>query len=149
MAAAVTVILASQLGLPVSSTHIAVGGVFGVGFLREYLYHTKEEEDIRKERAQLKEDKRMLVALAAEKTTLEAKEQKSQEDYERIVQLYRMIDMEEERIRLDKKHLKRAEKIKYVKRDAIKKIIAAWVITVPAAGILAAAVFFIIRGIMV
>ncbi|RXJ63446.1 inorganic phosphate transporter, partial [Halarcobacter ebronensis] len=37
MAAAVTVIIASQLGLPVSSTHIAVGGVFGVGFLREYL----------------------------------------------------------------------------------------------------------------
>ncbi|MBW2421771.1 MAG: inorganic phosphate transporter, partial [Deltaproteobacteria bacterium] len=37
MAAAITVIIASQLGLPVSSTHIAVGGVFGVGFLREYL----------------------------------------------------------------------------------------------------------------
>ena len=37
MAAAITVIVASQFGLPVSSTHIAVGGVFGVGFLREYL----------------------------------------------------------------------------------------------------------------
>ncbi|MCL4127374.1 UNVERIFIED_CONTAM: hypothetical protein GTU68_022581, partial [Idotea baltica] len=37
MAAAITVIIASQLGLPVSSTHIAVGGVFGVGFLREYI----------------------------------------------------------------------------------------------------------------
>ena len=37
MSAGVTVIVASQLGLPVSSTHIAVGGVFGVGFLREYL----------------------------------------------------------------------------------------------------------------
>jgi PiT family inorganic phosphate transporter len=37
MSAAVTVIVASQLGLPVSSTHIAVGGVFGVGFLREFL----------------------------------------------------------------------------------------------------------------
>src|SRR5690606_26714902 len=37
MAATLTVIIASQLGLPVSSTHIAVGGVFGVGFLREYL----------------------------------------------------------------------------------------------------------------
>jgi len=60
-----------------------------------------------------------------------------------------MIDAEEERIRMDKKHLKRAEKIKYVKRDAIKKIIAAWVITVPAAAVLAAAVFYIIRGIMV
>ncbi|MCU7966020.1 MAG: inorganic phosphate transporter [gamma proteobacterium symbiont of Bathyaustriella thionipta] len=37
MAASITVILASQLCLPVSSTHIAVGGIFGVGFLREYL----------------------------------------------------------------------------------------------------------------
>ncbi|MCJ9428083.1 inorganic phosphate transporter [Kordiimonas sp. A6E486] len=37
LSAAITVIAASWLGLPVSSTHIAVGGVFGVGFLREYL----------------------------------------------------------------------------------------------------------------
>jgi len=37
LAAAVTVIIASILGLPVSSTHTAVGGVFGVGFLREFL----------------------------------------------------------------------------------------------------------------
>ncbi len=36
LAAAITVIIASWLGLPVSSTHIAVGGVFGVGFFREY-----------------------------------------------------------------------------------------------------------------
>src|SRR5690606_26541177 len=39
MAATITVIIASQLGLPVSSTHIAVGGVFGVGFLREWIKH--------------------------------------------------------------------------------------------------------------
>jgi phosphate/sulfate permease len=37
MAAALTVILASQLGLPVSTTHVTVGAVLGVGFLREYL----------------------------------------------------------------------------------------------------------------
>ena len=36
LAAAITVIVASALGLPVSSTHIAVGAVFGVGFLREF-----------------------------------------------------------------------------------------------------------------
>ena len=36
LSAAVTVLVASGLGLPVSSTHIAVGGIFGVGFLREY-----------------------------------------------------------------------------------------------------------------
>ncbi|WP_245155716.1 inorganic phosphate transporter [Paracoccus ravus] len=36
LSAAITVILASWLGLPVSSTHIAVGGIFGVGFFREW-----------------------------------------------------------------------------------------------------------------
>lgn len=35
LSAAITVLIASSLGLPVSSTHIAVGAVFGVGFFRE------------------------------------------------------------------------------------------------------------------
>ncbi len=35
LSAATTVLVASALGLPVSSTHIAVGAIFGVGFLRE------------------------------------------------------------------------------------------------------------------
>ena len=37
LSAAITVLIATTLGLPVSSTHIALGAVFGVGFLREYL----------------------------------------------------------------------------------------------------------------
>jgi len=36
LSAAITVIIASTMGLPVSSTHIAIGALFGVGFLREY-----------------------------------------------------------------------------------------------------------------
>ena len=36
LSAAITVIVASWLGLPVSSTHIAVGSIFGVGFFREW-----------------------------------------------------------------------------------------------------------------
>lgn len=36
LSAAFTVILASWLGLPVSSTHIAIGAIFGVGFFREW-----------------------------------------------------------------------------------------------------------------
>ncbi len=36
LSAALTVILASWLGLPVSSTHIAIGAIFGVGFFREW-----------------------------------------------------------------------------------------------------------------
>jgi len=43
LSAALTVIVASALGLPVSSTHIAVGAVFGVGFLREYLANRRRE----------------------------------------------------------------------------------------------------------
>ncbi len=35
LSSAITVLIATTLGLPVSSTHIAVGAVFGVGFLRE------------------------------------------------------------------------------------------------------------------
>jgi inorganic phosphate transporter, PiT family len=42
LSAALTVIVASAFGLPVSSTHIAVGAVFGVGFFREwYMRHSK------------------------------------------------------------------------------------------------------------
>ncbi|WP_410219355.1 inorganic phosphate transporter [Paracoccus sp. (in: a-proteobacteria)] len=37
MATAATVLMASGFGLPVSTTHVAVGGIFGVGFAREWL----------------------------------------------------------------------------------------------------------------
>lgn len=36
LSAAITVIVASWLGMPVSTTHVVVGGVFGVGFFREW-----------------------------------------------------------------------------------------------------------------
>ena len=52
LSAAITVIIASQLQLPVSSTHIALGWVFGVGFLREYLdrkHHNKKEIYVRRD----------------------------------------------------------------------------------------------------
>ncbi|KZM48309.1 inorganic phosphate transporter [Labrenzia sp. OB1] len=39
LAAAITVLGASGLGLPVSSTHIALGAVFGVGFYREWYFN--------------------------------------------------------------------------------------------------------------
>lgn len=36
LSAAITVIIASSLGLPVSSTHIAIGWIFGIWFFREW-----------------------------------------------------------------------------------------------------------------
>jgi len=148
MAASITVIIASQLGLPVSSTHIAVGGIFGVGFLREYLEGSEEKDDIAQEKEHITDEKKQLKALHAQLETLEAKEEKKKADYERIVELYKMIDEEEKLLKEAKKHLKSARKVQYVKRDAVKKIIAAWVITVPAAAVLSAAIYFMIRGIV-
>jgi PiT family inorganic phosphate transporter len=47
LSAAITVLVASWLGLPVSSTHIAVGAVFGVGFFREYYtIHSKRRREM-------------------------------------------------------------------------------------------------------
>ncbi|HXV31940.1 MAG TPA: anion permease [Sinorhizobium sp.] len=46
LATAVTVLIASALGLPISSTHTAVGAVFGVGFFREwYMRHSRRRLD--------------------------------------------------------------------------------------------------------
>jgi PiT family inorganic phosphate transporter len=148
MAASITVIIASQLGLPVSSTHIAVGGIFGVGFLREYLDRTDKRDNIAIEKEIIVDEKKLLKALHSELTTLEDKGSKTKSEYERIVALYQMIDAEAGKMKEAKKSLKSAEKVQYVKRDAVKKIIAAWVITVPAAALLSAMMYFMIRGIL-
>jgi len=148
MAAAITVIIASQLGLPVSSTHIAIGGIFGVGFLREYLTQTEKLDVVAKEKELVDDEKKYLKALSSELKTLESKKDKKKNDYERIVDLYKKIDAEEDKLKEAKKQLKDAEKIQYVKRDAVKKIIAAWIITVPAAAVLSAMLYFMIRGIV-
>ncbi|MDY0233575.1 MAG: inorganic phosphate transporter [Sulfurimonas sp.] len=149
MAAAITVIIASQLGLPVSSTHIAIGGVFGVGFLREWMDLNTVDRTIEDDKQSIIEDREVLNALNSELLTLEAKEGKIQEDYERIVDLYKNIAIEKVQIKSTKKSIKKAKKVEYVKREAIKKIITAWVVTVPAAAILAAMLFFMIKGIMI
>ena len=149
MAASITVIIASQLGLPVSSTHIAIGGVFGVGFLREYLQLSDTHATIAEDKLTIKDEKETLNALSAELKKLEKKDSKTQGDYERVVELYKLIANEEKAIKSTKRHMKETKKVEYVKRDAVKKIIAAWVITVPAAATLAAVLFFMIKGIMV
>ena len=148
MAAAITVIIASQLGLPVSSTHIAIGGIFGVGFLREYLSTTTAQEKIEAEEEQLSEDKKLKKTHKSELSELKEITEKSDADKERIKELKILIEEEDEKIKADKKHLKRAKKIKYVQRSAIMKIVAAWVITVPAAAMIAALVFNVIKSIM-
>ncbi|MGB3243334.1 MAG: inorganic phosphate transporter [Sulfitobacter sp.] len=98
LSAAITVIVASWLGLPVSSTHIAVGGVFGVGFYREW----HMERRLRRPEVTVSEVKR--------------------------------IAPEERRRR------------KLVRRSHFMTIVAAWVITVPAAAAMSAVVFWVLNA---
>ena len=96
LSAAITVIVASWLGLPVSSTHIAVGGIFGVGFYREW--HME----------------RRLRGLKGP------------------VPAAKTIASIERRRR------------KLVRRSHFMTIVAAWVITVPAAALMSAAIFSVL-----
>ena len=98
LSAAITVIVASWLGLPVSSTHIAVGAIFGVGFFREW-----ESE---------RRSKALNIARGQSK---------------RLAQ--------EERSRR-----------KLVRRSHFMTIVAAWVITVPAAAVLSSVLFFALNA---
>ncbi|NLQ16671.1 inorganic phosphate transporter [Marinomonas sp. M1K-6] len=142
MAAAITVIIASQLGLPVSSTHIAVGGIFGVGFLREYLKQSYEKK---------------LASIVAHSTSAGHDGQQTQE----FVKRFKLADVEEKRVILkelkaaqtsspissqERKSLKRATKKELVKRSALLRIAAAWVITVPASALLSAMIFYMLLG---
>ncbi len=148
MAAAITVIIASQLGLPVSSTHIAIGGIFGVGFLREYLKDEETEHIIEHDKQVITDERKLLKAYNSELATLQNKSKKDKSDYKRIVKLYQLIDEEEVKLKAAKKEMKTAKKVQYVKRDTLKKIVAAWIITVPIAAVLSAMVFFMIKGIV-
>ncbi|KZY88792.1 phosphate permease, partial [Oleiphilus sp. HI0072] len=140
MAAAITVIIASQLGLPVSSTHIAVGGIFGVGFLREYLktsyasqLHTMLSHHEGEEKRRLSEfldDFKSASVEEMEKMLQTAKQEKKALGFNKV----------------ERKRLKKIYKEKLVKRSAFKKIIAAWLITVPASAARAATVFTLISG---
>lgn len=142
MAAAITVIFASQFGLPVSSTHIAVGAIFGVGFLREYLKHSnaKRIQEIREHHEHHDPEKVERLLKEFERASLESKA-KILSDLKAKKAITRLTGKE-------RKSLKKVYKQELVKRSHLYKIAAAWIITVPISGVLAAFLFFTIRGFM-
>jgi PiT family inorganic phosphate transporter len=143
MAAAITVIIASQLGLPVSSTHIAVGGVFGVGFLREYIKsnYARTLEEIREHHADTDPEEvedflnRFEAADVIQKGEM-LRNMKAQSTANRLL------------AKRERKGLGRVHRVELVKRNLLFRIAAAWVITVPVAAMLAAMFFYMIRGML-
>lgn len=115
LSAGATVLVASAMGMPVSSTHIAIGGVFGVGFLREFLVN----RNITRARLIGTEKKKKAANWPGKlnKTPEQA--------------------------------LKRAakrEKRRLVRRRHMYSIAAAWVVTVPAAGLLSGVIYLCFRA---
>ena len=110
LSAAFTVLVASGLGIPVSSTHIAVGGVFGVGFYREWYTNVSRR---RAREAQTRADDADKPANAEETSPEEMR----------------------------RRYL--------VRRSHFMTIIAAWIITVPAAALLGAVIYEILSVILV
>jgi len=142
MAAAITVIVASQLGLPVSSTHIAVGGVFGVGFLREYLEanYARMIDEIKEHH---RDDDPVVVAQFLN-------EFEKANPMEKGLMLKRLKQKKKgpNLHKKERKQLKGVYRTELVKRSILLKIAAAWVITVPLAAAMAALLYYTIRGIM-
>ncbi len=113
LSAAITVLVASAMGLPVSSTHIAIGAVFGVGYLREILTNKGVPNPAVKPRSVL-------------------------------LKPTQLNNTPEEALR---NYVKR-EKRRLVRRQHVYGIAAAWVITVPAAALLAAALYASMRWVV-
>ncbi len=108
MAAAITVVIASQLGLPVSSTHIAVGGVFGVGFLREWL----DRKGTNEKHTQLKKQQEIVDKYKKELNSVG-------DDYKRKLELIERVKAEKKIAKKIKKELRE----KVCKKRMVKKIV--------------------------
>ena len=129
--------------MPISSTHVALGGVFGVGFLREFL------------------DQRMGSII---ENVLEKHEgDKHFDEVARVLHDFKRAPVEEKQRILDQlaevgehavitaaqqRKLNKILKRQLVKRSHLLKIVSAWLITVPASALLSVLFFFALRGMM-
>ncbi len=142
LSAAITVIVATHFGLPVSSTHIAVGAVFGVGFLREYIKANYAGMVVEIEHHHQGADREEIEAYL---------EQFKAAPLEEKGKMLKELKQHKGSVELSKKErriMKKRYRHELVKRSALLKIAAAWIITVPVSGFLAAMLFFTIRGMM-
>jgi len=121
LSAAVTVLVASALGLPVSSTHIAVGGVFGVGFLREYWANVMRPAHPK--RSTIRSDFHLPLDSVG--------------DFPPIAPAGPT-----------RPKARKAQKRRLVRRRHLQTIVAAWLITVPLSAVLAAGIFLGLRALI-
>ena len=125
LSAAITVIVASWFGLPVSSTHIAVGAVSGVGFFREWYTANSPRRRSYLER----KGNRARAARKQDRAGDKAEERPEDEDESGD-------DVPVSREEIARRRL--------VRRAHVMTIATAWVTTVPASAVLAAILFLLL-----
>ena len=148
MAATITVIVASQFGMPVSTTHISIGAVFGVGFLRELLKVNYAKMESVVFAGHQGEDRAEVEAYLQRFEAAEVREKKRM-----LADMKQRAQMREAAngavfAKNERKALKKAYKKEIVKRSAVMRIVAAWIITVPATAVLAAVLFQIVSAVL-
>lgn len=142
MAAAVTVIVASQLGLPVSSTHIAIGGIFGVGFLREHLKSNYSQMLEWIKHRHTGADKAQVEAFLDKFAAADVQAKQA------MLQQLKDHTVDVELTKKEYKKMRRVYRGELVKRTAVTKIVAAWIITVPASALMAAGIYWLIASLL-
>jgi PiT family inorganic phosphate transporter len=142
MAVAITILIATELSLPVSTTHTTVGAILGVGFLREYIKqsHLKIRQKIAHHLDPAKTDKinRFLDAFYAASFLEKRKMLKDLQTYSNVSDL-------------SKKELNEVRSLylqTLVERSTVMRIVLFWIATIPAAGILAAGFFLLFKQIL-
>ncbi|KAB2874206.1 MAG: inorganic phosphate transporter, partial [Bauldia sp.] len=131
LSAAITVIVASWFGMPVSSTHIAVGAVFGVGFFREWYTANSPRR-----RTYLERKVKRARAARAENARNGERKAKGGENGNGD-------DLEEDGPPVSREEIARR---RLVRRAHVMTIATAWVTTVPASAVLAAGIFLLLRA---
>jgi len=146
LSAAITVLIASALGLPVSSTHIALGAIFGVGFLREIVANNRRQSFSTAPLSEVPVGPAPAAAISASvlpSGVVPATGLGPEADgLTEVAQAGIVLTNTE------LKTLKKVRKRRLVRRRYVFAIAAAWVLTVPAAALLAALFFFMLRGML-
>jgi PiT family inorganic phosphate transporter len=122
-----------------------VGGVFGVGFLREYLKanYARMEDEIRAHHSQDN-----LAAVNAFLTSFKAAPLTQKGTMLKELKLQSRLKQDPANFsKPERKGMKKFYRRELVKRSQLQKIIAAWVITVPASALMAMGLFHLLSEI--
>ncbi|MES9928157.1 MAG: inorganic phosphate transporter, partial [Candidatus Thiodiazotropha sp. 6PDIVS] len=131
----ITVLLASLMGIPVSTTHTTIGAIFGIGFLRENLKknYAVTLEVIKRQKADQNQEEI--------DTFIQQFEDASFHEKGKLLKNLNETSEGEILSKKDKKSLDKLYHKELVKRSTFIRILMAWIITLPVTGLLSSIIY--------